>query len=171
MLLIAQPVDRFFQRQARGTHQHGSILQLIETGRQAVEYNGAINPFARAFNIPARLHRGEMAIAPVAPLPAAAVGHKVVGLAIKMQDKIPHLLLMGAQNSLQAAINALLRHFDARQRPADFIDIQRIDDPPARTQQRAGVKIEHRRGKRPAQLRGQSGIKNQIAELGLAGQL
>ena len=70
-----------------------------------------------------------------------------------------------------AAINALLRHFDARQRPADFIDIQRIDDPPARTQQRAGVKIEHRRGKRPAQLRGQSGIKNQIAELGLAGQL
>lgn len=66
---------------------------------------------------------------------------------------------MGAQNSLQAAINALLRHFNARQRPADFIDIQRIDDPPARTQQRAGVKIEHRRGKRPAQLRGQSGIK------------
>ena len=95
MLLIAQPVDRFFQGQTRRAHQHGTVLQLIEPGRQAVEHDGAVGPFARAFHIPARLHWGEMALAPVAPLPAAMVGHKVVGLAVKMQGKIAHLLFMG----------------------------------------------------------------------------
>lgn len=124
MLLIAQPVNRFIQGEARRAHQHGTILQLIETGRQAIEHDGAINPFTRAFNVPARLHRGKMAIAPVAPLPAAAVWHKIVGLAVEMQGKISHLLLMGAENGLQAAIHALLRHGDARQRPANFIDVQ-----------------------------------------------
>ena len=38
-----------------------------------------------------------MSLAPVAPLPAAAVGQKIARLTVQMQRKVAHLLLMGWQ--------------------------------------------------------------------------
>ena len=58
----------------------------------------------------------------------------------------------GALIDSQAAIDALLGDLHPGQRPADFVNIQRVDHPPARTQQRTGVKSQLRADQRPAEL-------------------
>ena len=87
-----------------------------------------------------------------------------------MQGKIAHFLFMGAQYRLQAAIHPLLGHFHPRQRQTDLIDVQRVNHPPARAQQRAGMESQLWRHQRAAEFCGQHGIKNHIVELGFAGQ-
>ncbi len=78
-----------------------------------------------------------MSLAPVAPLPAAAVGQKIARLTVQMQRKVAHLLLMGAKDRLQAAIDALLGDLT----PASGQRISSIFSAsitPARAQQRTG---------------------------------
>ena len=72
-----------------------------------------------------------MTVAPVAPLPGAFIRHKVVGLPIKVQHKIPGLLLVGAKDRLQAAINPLSGDFHPGQRPAHVVNIERVNHSPA----------------------------------------
>ena len=152
MLSIAQPADRLLEGQTRGADPHCAVLKLIEAGGEAAQGNSIVAPLPAALHIPARLHRGKMSLAPVAPLPAAAVRQKIARLTVQMQRKVAHLLLMGAKDRLQAAIDALLSDLNPGQRPADFVNIQRVDHPPARAQQRTGVKSQLRADQRPAEL-------------------
>ena len=107
MLSIAQPADRLLEGQTRRADPHRAVLELIEAGGEAAQGNSIVAPLPAALHIPARLHRGKMSLAPVAPLPAAAVGQKIARLTVQMQRKVAHLLLMGAEDRLQAAIDAL----------------------------------------------------------------
>ena len=88
-----------------------------------------------------------------------------------MQDKIAHLILMRAQDRLQAAIDSLLRQFYPGQRPANIVDIKRVNDPPARAQQRPGLEKQLRIVKTAAQRRRQPGVEDQIVLFRFAGQL
>ncbi len=170
MLSIAQPADRLLEGQTRRADPHRAVLELVETRGEAAQRNGIVPPLTAALHIPARLHRREMPLAPVAPLPAAAVGQKIVRQAVQMQRKVAHLLLMGAEDRLQAAIDALLRDLYPGQRPANFVNVQRVDHPPARPQQRPGVKRQLRADQRPAELGRQRGVKDHLPQLGLAGE-
>ena len=122
-MFVADPVNRLLQRQARLLDGHGAVLQLVKTGGERVQHNCAVSPFAGAGYVPARLHRREVTVPPVAPLPGPFIRHEVVGLAIQMEDKIAGLLLMGAKDRLQTAINPLRGNFDPGQWPADIINI------------------------------------------------
>ena len=170
MLGITQPADRLLERQTRRTDPHRAVLELIEAGGEAAQGNSIVAPLPAALHIPARLHRGEVSLTPVAPLPAAAVRQKIARLTVQMQRKVAHLLLMGAEDRLQAAIDALLGHFHPSQRPANFINIQRIDHSSARTQQRPGMKRQLRADQRPAELRRQRRVEDHLPQLGLAGE-
>ncbi|VFS36573.1 Uncharacterised protein [Yokenella regensburgei] len=127
MLFIAEPVNRFLQHQPRFVDQHGPVFKLIEAGRERVQNNRLVAPQPRSGDIPAGVHRGETAIPPVAPAPGAFIRQEVIRQPIEMQRKITHFILMGPQNRLQTPIDTLLGHLDARERQANFIDIEGIN--------------------------------------------
>ncbi|MNS77301.1 hypothetical protein D3C72_1108810 [compost metagenome] len=131
IVFATQPAHRLIQHQTRLAHQHGAVLQFIETGRERRQFDGTVAPLSLPGHIPAGIHRREVSLTPVAPLPQAAVRQEVIGLSVEVQHEIAHVVFMGFQNRLQPTIHPFLREFNARQRPADFIDIERVDKPTA----------------------------------------
>ena len=74
VLGITQPADRLLEGQTRRANPHRAVLKLVEASGEAAKRNGIVPPLTAALHIPARLHRREMPLAPVAPLPQAVVG-------------------------------------------------------------------------------------------------
>ncbi len=145
------------------------VLPFVETRVEFTERNDLIAPLAAPADRPARPHRFKGAVAPVAPAPQARIGQKILGAAIQMQQHIALTRLAGARDGLQTPVNALFRHRHARERPADLFNIERINDSPARAQQRARQKMQRRREQRAAQHGGEAGVKRQRVLFRLAG--
>ncbi|MNE79454.1 hypothetical protein D3C80_1759410 [compost metagenome] len=121
---ITLPAYRVLQHQPGVAHQHGAVFELIESGRQRGQLDNTVAPFTFPGDIPARIHRREMSVAPVAPTPQPFVRQKIVRLSVEMQHKITHLVFMRFEDCLQTPIDAFLREPNPGQRPADFVDIQ-----------------------------------------------
>ncbi|MNI55865.1 hypothetical protein D3C73_1108400 [compost metagenome] len=71
-------------------------MQMVKSGRKVKQFDGVVVPFPLACHVPASVHRGKTALAPVPPLPATGVRQEIISQTIKMQLKTAHLVFMGA---------------------------------------------------------------------------